>query len=108
MRRRRYQRATRGEAFLLMPEWILNSDRWLDLSVDARVVFVDIAMRWNGPTIPKYRINNNGRIGYGCRAAPRRESGIGKNPAARALSELIGSRERGSAGVRFEDCQSAS
>ena len=66
-RRQRYKRATPGEPFLLMPEWVLNSDPWLTMSVDARVIVIDVCTRWNGETFWKVRINNNGAIHYGAR-----------------------------------------
>ena len=85
---RRYKRAAPGERFLLMPEWILVHERWRALSADARVILIDVCVRWNGPTMAKLeRINNNGRIGYGCRSAAR--TGIKKDAAAHAVTELI-------------------
>ena len=70
MTRRGHKRAAPGEHFVLVPDWILVSDRWHALSVDARAIAIDICMRWNGESKPKFRIiNNNGSIHYGCREA---------------------------------------
>jgi hypothetical protein len=88
MTRRGHKRAAPGEHFVLVPEWILVSDRWHALSVDARAIAIDICMRWNGESKPKFRIiNNNGSIHYGCREAAR--VGIKKDAAAHALNELL-------------------
>lgn len=80
-----YQKAKgRSKAtFVMLRHDIMKSSAWRSLSPNARTLWTEIALRYNG--------HNNGDIPLSCREAADL-CNIGKNTAARAFDEL---EERG-------------
>lgn len=84
MKKRRPGRSNpSGERFTLFPAGVLTDPDWRLTHPDARAILIDMSLRWQGPSA---EFNNNGRIGYGCRAAEA--IGISKSSAAEHLADL--------------------
>jgi len=68
-----------GPPHVRLHHWLLDSPAWLNLSANARSLYVELAYRYRG--------TNNGRISLSVREAAGRLR-IGKDTAARAFAEL--------------------
>src|SRR5262245_44256973 len=51
----------KGERFVWLKHWLLKSPAWQSLNGNARAIYIEIALRYNG--------SNNGRISYSVREA---------------------------------------
>jgi hypothetical protein len=66
--------------YVMLFHWMLKSEAWKDLSANARAIYVELSMRYNG--------SNNGFIVYSVREAAR-DLSVGHVTAARALNDLV-------------------
>src|SRR3954469_17573708 len=82
--KKRGQRKDGRERFILFPEWVLLHSDWRTAPPGALPLLLDIHKRWTGPTT---EFNNNGRIGYGVRAATAIR--MGKDTASELLWWLM-------------------
>tara|TARA_R110002096_G_scaffold422225_1_gene628626 strand:- start:1078 stop:1524 length:447 start_codon:yes stop_codon:yes gene_type:complete len=69
---------SRGDRFVQLPYYMLESPAWLSLSPNAAKLYIDVCKRYNGI--------NNGTISYSVREAEK--IGLTKSTAARAFQEL--------------------
>jgi hypothetical protein len=72
-------RRKRGAPFVSLPHWLLKSPAWGSLSTQARAIYIEIMVLFNG--------GNNGRIALSTRDAAIR-CNIKRNTAMRAIDEL--------------------
>jgi hypothetical protein len=75
-----HKKKYRGDPHVRLHNWLLDSDAWLDLSSQARCVYIQLARRYFG--------TNNGRIGFSVREVEI-ECRISKNTASSAFNQLI-------------------
>jgi len=68
-----------GGSFVMLPHYLLKSSAWRDLDTNARALYVELLLRFNGA--------NNGSIGLGTREAADALH-VGRNTAARAFDAL--------------------
>lgn len=73
---------SRGDRFVRLEFYLLNSPAWLTLSPPAKALYVEVCKRYNGV--------NNGTISYSVREAEA--IGLSRSAAGRAFDEL---QERG-------------
>lgn len=70
-----------GGNFVMLPHYLVKSAAWRDLSANARALYIEIVLRFNG--------TNNGSIGLGNREAAEALNVKGKDTARRAFDELM-------------------
>src|SRR5690606_11224990 len=70
-----------GGSFVMLPHYLLKSTAWRDLDTNARALYVELLLRYNG--------QNNGNIGLGNREAGEALN-LSKDSARRAFDALIG------------------
>lgn len=70
----------RPDRYFQLHHYMLKTDTWLALPAQARAVYVQIGLRYNG--------ENNGRIAFSVRDAAK-ECNLNKNTAARVFKALI-------------------
>jgi hypothetical protein len=71
----------KAERHVRLYHWMLRSSAWRSLSANARAIYIEMALRYAGPS------TNNGRLPYSIREAAN-SLRIGKSTAARAIAEL--------------------
>jgi hypothetical protein len=72
-------RSKRGERFVKLDHWLLNTPAWRYLSPSARAIYIELAQRYNG--------SNNGEIALSIRDAARLVR-VAKDTASKAFREL--------------------
>jgi hypothetical protein len=74
------RRKKHSERFAPLPHHVARSHAWRHLSANARCVWLELALRYNG--------QNNGEIPLSCREVAD-DLGISKNTAGKAFAQLV-------------------